>query len=502
MNDLIQKSYDDIPYTSKSFTNTLPHRQASVLALLGFDNPKLENARILEIGCSFGGNIISFALAKPNAELIGIDLSEIQINEGNRIIKELGLKNIKLIHQNILDFKNDLGKFDYIICHGVFSWVPEEVRKKILTVIKENLKENGSAVISYNTYPGWKNIEVLKDIMQFRAQSLKDKNIQIENNDMIALGKGALEFLKEFSNNDINKNMIEDVLKKDAYYIYHEYFEIYNQPIYLYNFSKLLNEFGLKHICDTDIAKSFPVLLDKNLEEAINNECGNDQISKEQYYDYMYNRQFRISLITHKENMPENDITSFYIKNLEKLYIRGTFKFDVEKNKYFSINNLDFPEEYNNLLKLLDESFPNLLSTKEIAQKLGVDITDTYRKILELIYKKDIEFYTENIKIKEDEKIKLSDSYRKLFEYFYNTPNPVITFSNFAGTVTSIERLEVEYALKFDGTKTTDDIIEILIEEYKKGNVILNNSEIKIEDIAKNYINKIAFFIVANFMNI
>ena len=172
---IVQKSYDDAPYKSKTFYYTQPGRQQMVLKLLGFKTPDLKNARVLEIGCSFGGNIIPFALENPKAEVIGIDLSSVQIEEGNRIIENLGLENIRLIHQNVLDFDEKLGKFDYIICHGVFSWVNEEVQRGILDVIKNHLSENGSAILSYNTYPGWKNLEVARDVMLFRDEMLKNR---------------------------------------------------------------------------------------------------------------------------------------------------------------------------------------------------------------------------------------------------------------------------------------------------------------------------------------
>lgn len=153
---------------------TSPEKQKTVLQLLGYVTPELKKARVLEIGCSFGGNIIPFAIAHPDAEVIGIDLSEIQIKEGNNIIKYLGLENIQLHHKNIMNFEEDYGKFDYIICHGVFSWVTDEVQNKILEVIKNHLSENGSAIISYNTYPGWKHIDILRDIMKFRIDTLQN----------------------------------------------------------------------------------------------------------------------------------------------------------------------------------------------------------------------------------------------------------------------------------------------------------------------------------------
>ena len=97
---IVQKSYDEAPYKSKTFYYTQPGRQQMVLKLLGFKTPNLETARVLEIGCSFGGNIIPFALENPKADVVGIDLSSVQIEEGNRIIESLGLENIRLIHQN------------------------------------------------------------------------------------------------------------------------------------------------------------------------------------------------------------------------------------------------------------------------------------------------------------------------------------------------------------------------------------------------------------------
>ena len=196
---IVQKSYDDAPYKSKTFYYTQPGRQQMVLKLLGFKTPDLKNARVLEIGCSFGGNIIPFALENPKAEVIGIDLSSVQIEEGNRIIENLGLENIRLIHQNVLDFDEKLGKFDYIICHGVFSWVNEEVQRGILDVIKNHLSENGSAILSYNTYPGWKNLEVARDVMLFRDEMLKNRGEQINESNAVKYGRGAIEFLSQFS---------------------------------------------------------------------------------------------------------------------------------------------------------------------------------------------------------------------------------------------------------------------------------------------------------------
>ncbi len=217
-----QQSYDELPYQSKPFALTFPDKQKTILKLFGFETPDLNTARILEIGCSYGGNILSLALSNPQSEIVGIDLSEQQIKAGQNLIEHIGLKNIQLYHKNIMDFNESFGKFDYIICHGVFSWVPEPVQNKILEIIQKHLSDNGSAIISYNTYPGWKKIEVLKDIMLLRIKMLKEHGLEIETKDKVSYGKGALEFLEKhsFLPEDL-KNYSKTIREKDNYYIYH-----------------------------------------------------------------------------------------------------------------------------------------------------------------------------------------------------------------------------------------------------------------------------------------
>lgn len=73
-----------------------------------------------------------FAIRHPNSQLVGIDLSEYQINIGQQMMEQVGVKNVaELVAADISQVSFNI-KFDYIICHGVFSWVPEAVRHAIL----------------------------------------------------------------------------------------------------------------------------------------------------------------------------------------------------------------------------------------------------------------------------------------------------------------------------------------------------------------------------------
>ena len=190
-NSKIEKSYDELTYKSIAFAQSSPYRLEACATLLGITPPPCENARVLEIGCSFGGNLIPFAVNNKNAKVVGIDLSGEQIRRGQEIVKEMGLTNLDLIHGDICEFKS-YEKFDYIIAHGVFSWVPDFVKEAILKVVRENLSANGVAFISYNVYPGWKVKDIIRDIMLLAA---KDKETM---QDKLKAAKEALLVYKEY----------------------------------------------------------------------------------------------------------------------------------------------------------------------------------------------------------------------------------------------------------------------------------------------------------------
>src|ERR1700687_6319372 len=148
-------SYDLVPYESRSFVETRPDHLAIIATLFGLEPPAIDRCRVLELGCSHGTNLIPMAAGSPGSSFVGIDLSARQIAEGQKSATARGLTNIQFKHLNILDINESLGRFDYIVCHGVFSWVPPVVQEKIFSICVTQLAPNGIAFVSYNTYPGW-----------------------------------------------------------------------------------------------------------------------------------------------------------------------------------------------------------------------------------------------------------------------------------------------------------------------------------------------------------
>jgi SAM-dependent methyltransferase len=174
MSGAATNSYDEVPYADYVFHHTHPACVGAVAALYGMRPANPERCRILELGCAAGANLIPMACDLPGSALVGVDLSARQIDVARRTVTALGLTNIDLRRTSTLDVDDSFGRFDDIICHGVYSWVPAEVREAILAVCKANLAPTGIAYVSYNTYPGWHMHRVARDMMTYHVGQFLD----------------------------------------------------------------------------------------------------------------------------------------------------------------------------------------------------------------------------------------------------------------------------------------------------------------------------------------
>ncbi|MGL4767814.1 MAG: methyltransferase regulatory domain-containing protein [Formosimonas sp.] len=310
-------SYDEMPYTSYAFTDSHPSRLRAIARIFGLDAPQLSHARVLELGCASGGNLTPLALYFPNMQLVGVDYSSVQIKDGHRIIEQLGLTNVELKHMSIADITPELGQFDYIICHGVYSWVPPEVQSAIMRVCQENLRDNGVAYISYNVYPGWKTHEITRDAMLFHTRHLG------QGLERVAHARGMIEYMHQMSDkNSIFARVMEGetarIQSAEPYYIAHEFLETHNAPCYLHQFVQRAQEHGLDYLGDTHLSSMFVETLNPEDKQRLLNVCEGNQVILEQYFDFLRNRTFRQTVLVKKAQAPSINRT-LQNQNLQRL---------------------------------------------------------------------------------------------------------------------------------------------------------------------------------------
>lgn len=385
----LSNSYDEFRYHSKPFSFTNIALLEGSAYLLGLNPPAIHQAKVLELGCSFGGNLISQALYHPDAEFVGVDLSESQIAQGNEIIKAMGLKNIRLEQKNILEITPEFGKFDYIIVHGIYSWVPDEVKDKIIDICRTNLTPNGIGYISYNTYPGWKNKDVARDIMFFTNKYTQHLSLA----EQTQRGKAVVKLFSDaIKNLDPEKNRnnfrifnFDDIQSKDDHYIAHEYLEYHNDPVYLNEFVDEVHKHKLAYISDIDLQLSFISWMPKNLREMVNSLSPEDYVVREQCLDYIYDIAFRRSLLCHGELQEQiNRTESIPKERLDNLTFINTGKAN-DLSRYFDNQNLSQVLQYAllNLGEFSIQAIKDLIENNDEFKSVTYD--EVYSGVLYLI---------------------------------------------------------------------------------------------------------------------
>ncbi|HTM62992.1 MAG TPA: methyltransferase regulatory domain-containing protein [Gammaproteobacteria bacterium] len=314
-------AYDEVPYPSYPYPDTHPHKLASIGILFGMTPAPVNNCRVLELGCSSGNNIIAMASELPDSHFVGIDLSVNEVKIAINKMNDLKLKNLELKHMSITDITPEFGKFDYIIAHGIYSWVPEIVRKKILEICKNNLNKNGIAYVSYNTYPGWHIYRMMRDIILYHTKDIKNPSEAIKE------ARSFIEFLARTSPKNSYYNLfftheVERIKKFHDNYFYHDFMEDINQPFYFYEFANEIKKYNLQYLRECDLHVTTSRNFSAEVSEMLN-KLGDDIIKIEQYIDFMINRLFRETLICddhinlHRIVTPENIRSLYFTSTLE-----------------------------------------------------------------------------------------------------------------------------------------------------------------------------------------
>ena len=299
-------SYDSLPYTDTPIYRTHPSRMAAVARLFGLETPPAAKARVLELGCGCGGNLIALAAYYPEARFTGVELSAEQVEHGRRRIAKMGLDNIELLHASITDFDSRDEEYDYIVTHGVYSWVPPEVQASILDISQKMLAPEGLAYVSYNVLPGWRTCQPVRDALRLMVPPGEPAATRA------AKGRGIIQFLAE---NTPEQGAYADILKGmherlDGYpnsYLYHEYMEEVNEPCAVGTFTDAAFERGLAYLGEGELKIMFPDGFGEEFVRKLNSMTSDNLVSHQQMLDILVGTEFRASLLCHKKRMGEID---------------------------------------------------------------------------------------------------------------------------------------------------------------------------------------------------
>jgi len=301
--------YADLGYLSQPFPYASAPFLESYARLLGLSPAPASTARILEIGSSYGGNLMSQALFYPQATFTGIEIAPTQVSVGKTYINQLGITNLALLEGDVNESHHQLGTYDYIIAHGFYSWVDEETKDNFLRLCKEHLAENGILYMSYNTYPGWHKMDSVRALLEFANKDIDTLNHRekVRHGKTVASKLGALMLEYDTVKNQQASFLqsLRQTLQKQDCYVGHDHLEPVNTPVYFHQCMDHMAEHGFTYLCDCDLNLSFPTVYDETLRTQLQVLAPHDPLAREQYIDFMLNTAFRKSLFTHKGATPK-----------------------------------------------------------------------------------------------------------------------------------------------------------------------------------------------------
>jgi SAM-dependent methyltransferase len=266
-------------------------RLESIASLFGMTPAAPAAARVLELGCGTGANLLPFALDNPHATIVGCDLARTAIARAREMAHALGITNLEFRHADLADVDEGWGEFDYILCHDVFSWVAPDVRHTILEIHARNLAPHGVGYVSYDALPGWRLHDVAREMMRYHTRGLDGPRETVEQ------ARAVLAMAAEVQ--DQNPGTYASLIR-DEYclmsaipdeQLYHLVSEEHHQPFYFHEFLEKVHGATLQWVADAGLERAW-------LSDAAPAFLG--QVSRhgqQQYQDFFNSCTFRRALV-------------------------------------------------------------------------------------------------------------------------------------------------------------------------------------------------------------
>jgi methyltransferase-like protein len=274
--------YEVIPYEGTLVPNTSPSHLALCSLWHKGPRPPLNHFRLTELGCGDASNLISLALAYPDSTFIGVDSSRQELALARNDVRNLG--------------RAEIAPCDYLIAHGLYSWVAEDAREAILNCCSQSLTASGLAYISYNAQPGWATRRLVREALM-RSPSVRDAQIEQKATEAVQVAISLLEDMpsRDYAAAVLLAKELERVRDSSLCYVYHEYLAEVNEGFWLRDFVEGSRRHGLEYVADAQFCR-WEGNVSGELQAALARRSL-DGIEREETADLLGDRYFRASIL-------------------------------------------------------------------------------------------------------------------------------------------------------------------------------------------------------------
>jgi SAM-dependent methyltransferase len=247
--NLISDGYvTDVAYLPSYYPAMAPAQMQYVASLNGIAPPKTQRQfSYLELGCGFGSTVLALAAANPNGQFTAIDFMPVHTDH---IAVEANASDLHNLHIHCADFAtlpDDIGGFDFITLHGVFSWVSPELRRCILDIIRRHLNPGGLVEVTYNCMPGWASLLPVRTLLRYFSDKVTGNSAQRVTAALQEVQNLRKADVPLFHDQPLAAQLVDKLLNADPHYVAHEYLNEHWTAFDFANVQKMFADINLHY---------------------------------------------------------------------------------------------------------------------------------------------------------------------------------------------------------------------------------------------------------------
>lgn len=250
--------YDELLYRGAPVEWTAPERLALASLLHGGPRTALAGYRLLELGCGSGENLLPMAFHRPHGSFVGLDAAARPLALAESRRASLGVSNVRFVQTDIRRAAEVVdGSFEFILAHGVFSWVPDAVRDALLSLAAERLSTDGLLYVNYNARPGWDVRGLVRGLLlrQTAAEPGLEARAELAQDIAARLAPALSGLDHAFSR--LLEDELRFVCEGERSWVAHEYLCTDNRAYWRGEVAALFAEYGFFHVADADYDYDF-----------------------------------------------------------------------------------------------------------------------------------------------------------------------------------------------------------------------------------------------------
>lgn len=242
----------DVSYPAHFHREIQPLWLTTLTRFLGSAPPDLARPySYCELGCGVGINLLVAAATNPQGQFVGVDFNERHLAIAREAAESAGLTNIRFIQADFTQFVRDNNLyFDFIVCHGVWSWISPVQQQAILQLVQTFLKPRGLFYLHYMCHPGATQMVPLQKLLIELARVQTGSSEQKMQAGLKLLGQ--MDDAGAFHDQPRLRGGLQVLKQQNLAYLAHDLLADHWRPQHAVDVHRLAGQAGAVHLGSAD----------------------------------------------------------------------------------------------------------------------------------------------------------------------------------------------------------------------------------------------------------